>query len=70
VETFWIAPPLPPQVVVAGFRALSDRKPDIMQLDVRSTAIAANVEHEKLHTFAFCFSVHGVNGFFVPVDNE
>jgi len=42
-----------PQVVVAGFRVLSDRKPDVMQLDVRSTAIAADVEHEKFHTLAF-----------------
>ena len=52
VQAFRIAPPLLAQIVVAILRRLADRKAHIVQLDIRVAAIAADIEHVKLHRHA------------------
>jgi hypothetical protein len=49
MQAFRIAPPLPAQILMAIFRRLADRKPYIVQFDVRIAATAADIEHEQLH---------------------
>jgi hypothetical protein len=49
MQTARIAPPLLAQIVVTVFSGLPDRKPHIMQFDIRIAAVAADVEHEQLH---------------------
>jgi hypothetical protein len=44
-----VPPPLPAQILVAVFRRLPDRKPHIVQLDIRVAAMAADIKHEQFH---------------------
>jgi len=46
MQAFRIAPPLPTQILMAILRLLSDRKPHVVQFDVRAAAIAADIKHE------------------------
>jgi hypothetical protein len=50
METFRIAPPLSPEVLVAGFNRIADGEANVMQLDIGVSAAAADVEHEQFHT--------------------
>ena len=49
IKALRIAPPLPPQILDAVFRCLSDRETNVVQFDIGIAVVAADIEHEELH---------------------
>jgi hypothetical protein len=64
MKAFQIAPPLSPEVLVAGFNRVADREADVVQLDIGVSAAAADIEHEQFHTSLL--GVRMLAGFTMP----